>query len=79
MDVSSYDQTTCESGGYIWKNDITSADSYFDIVLTNENYEITSLVVDITVTSTSPYTKALNGTIALNKVIEDINQSIKNM
>lgn len=71
VDVSSYDEETCELGGYIWKAQKATKDSYFDVSLTNESYELEDVIVNITVTSTSPYAKTLTGTFNLYKINTD--------
>lgn len=76
VDVSSYDEETCINGGYIWKNATTIANPYFDVILTNQNYEIKDVIVNINVTSTSPYTKTLLGKFSLHKVETDLGSII---
>lgn len=67
IDVSGYDEETCELGGYDWTSRISTQDLYFDVVLTNQSYEISDVVVNVEVTSTSPYNKTLIGEFTLHK------------
>lgn len=69
--VNSYDKTTCDIEGYTWKRGIALSNIYFDIVLTDPYYEITDLAVNITVKSTSPYSKTLKGSFILTVGIVD--------
>lgn len=81
INVSSYDKTSCELGGYEWNNQIATKDLYFDIVLIDDNYEISDLTVNVTVTSTSPYKKILTGDFFLRKASineNDITMEYKN-
>ncbi len=81
VDVSSFDKTNCELNGYDWINQIVTKNLYFDVVLTNTNYEITDVVVNVTVTSTSPYSKTLSGDFTLHKAAskgDDVTLSYKN-
>lgn len=66
VDVSSYDEATCTSSNYIWTNVEATRDLAFTLVSSN-NDTINDAIVDITVTSTSPYEKALTGTFVLHK------------
>lgn len=68
VDVSLLDSTNCEISGYKWENQISEKDNYFDIELTNNNYELKDLVVNISATSTSPYTKTIIGDFVLHKI-----------
>jgi hypothetical protein len=65
--VSTYNQTQCEAGGYDWADQVSIKDLYFDVVLTNTNYVISDVVVNVTATSNSPYHKTLSGTFTLHK------------
>ncbi len=71
VDVSSFNKTTCELNGYTWENQIANKDLYFDVILTDENYSITDLTVNITVSSTNPYQKTLSGAFVLHKKISE--------
>lgn len=62
VNVSNYDKTTCEMNGYDWKSQIASKDLYFDII-----GDVSNVDVEITVTSTSPYTKTLSASYSLYK------------
>ncbi len=67
IEVSEYDEETCISNDYSWESQISMQELYFDIVLTNQSYEISDIVVNITATSTAPYTKVLSGDFTLHK------------
>lgn len=67
VDVSSFNKTNCELGGYDWINQIVTKNLYFDVVLTDTNYEINDVVVNVIVTTTSPYSKTLSGDFKLHK------------
>jgi hypothetical protein len=67
VDVSLFNKTDCELGGYDWVNQVAIKDLYFDVVLTNGSYELTDVVVNVAVTSTYPYRKTLNGNFTLHK------------
>lgn len=66
-DVSSLNKTACELGGYEWKNQVAIKDFYFDVDLTDEEYELTDVVVNVVATSISPYRKTLSGKFILHK------------
>jgi hypothetical protein len=68
INVSSFNETDCETQGYEWTDQIASKDLYFDIVLTDNNYQLKDLKVNVTVTSTSPYHKTLTGEFSLYKI-----------
>ncbi len=68
VDVSALNKTDCELGGYEWSDQIAKKDHYFDIVLTDENYELSDVVVRVEAVSTSPYTKSLKGDFVLHKI-----------
>lgn len=60
--VSSMDKTTCEMSGYLWKHKEAVKDMYFDL----EGIEdMASVVVNISASSTAPYSKTLYGTYQL--------------
>jgi hypothetical protein len=67
IDVTSYDKAECEMAGYNWIDKIAQKDLYFDIVLTNTNYELNNVIVKVILTSTSPYHKTLEGLFTLTK------------
>jgi hypothetical protein len=67
IDVSLLNKTDCELGGYDWETQIAVKDLYFDVVLTDTNYELNDVVVNVTATSTSPYSKTLSGDFTLHK------------
>lgn len=67
IDVSLFNKTDCELGGYDWINQIAVKELYFDVVVTDENYELQDVVVNISATSTSPYRKTLSGDFVLHK------------
>lgn len=67
IDVSSFNKTDCELGGYDWENQVAIKDLYFDVVLTDTNYELKDVTVNITATSIAPYHKVLSGDFALHK------------
>jgi hypothetical protein len=67
IDVSLLNKTDCEIGGYDWETQIAVKNIYFDVVLTDSNYELNDVVVNVTATSTSPYSKMLSGDFTLHK------------
>ena len=67
VDVSSYDEATCLAGLYDWTNRPSSSELYFDVVLNDNNYVLNDVIVNITVTSLSPYHKVLAGQFILHK------------
>ena len=68
VDVSLYDKETCELASYDWTNQITTNDLYFDIILTDIQYELKNVTVEVKATSKAPYRKILVGEFILNKV-----------
>jgi len=66
VDVSSYNESQCDLGGYSWEYQIADSDLYFDIELTNQEYSLDYVEVKIEVESTSPYNKMLIGEYFLN-------------
>lgn len=79
VDVSSYTETECEVGGYIWKSHAMESDIYFDLVPKND-YQISDAEVLINV-STSPYNKVLKGKYIFHKVepiVGSINSTYEN-
>lgn len=68
VDVSLFDKTTCETGSYDWTNQITTNDLYFDIVLTDVQYELKDVTVEVETTSKTPYRKILIGEFVLHKM-----------
>lgn len=68
IEVSAFNKTDCELGGYDWTVQPAIKDLFFDIILTDETYEISDVVVNIKVNSTSPYQKELNGIFNLHKI-----------
>lgn len=70
VDVSSLTKTECELGGYDWQVLAVNQDLYFDLEAT-EDYDIQNVEVEITVSSTSPYRKSINGTFSLFKNTPD--------
>lgn len=67
VDVSGYDEATCNNSNYNWENQITTNDIYFDIEKTDNTYNLEDVTVNIRVTSTSPYEKVLLGKFVLHK------------
>lgn len=67
IDVSTLNKTDCELGGYTWVSQLATKDLYFDVVLTDGAYELSDLIVNITITSTSPYRKTISGDFSLHK------------
>lgn len=81
VDVSTFNKTDCELNGYDWVSQKVTKNLYFDVVLTNTNYEISDVVVNVTVSSTTPYSKTLSGDFRLHKAGtkgEDVTLSYKN-
>ena len=60
VDTTDFDKATCESKGYNWVIQKSTADIYFDI--TSDN-----VTADIEVVSIEPYEKTLTGTFILKK------------
>lgn len=67
VDVSQMNKTECELGGYKWVSQIATKEMYFDIVVTDENYQLSDVEVDVVVTSTYPYKKTISGNFILHK------------
>ena len=67
VDVTEFDEEECEAGGYDYRYIPVLKDLYFDIVLTESNHEIKDVVVNVTVTSSSPYVRELKGMFTLHK------------
>lgn len=67
VDVSLFNKTECELGGYDWINQIAVKDLYFDLVSKNEELDLVDVVVNIKVTSTYPYKKSISGDFILHK------------
>ena len=74
VDVSSFDENECDLGGYDWEYQISTKDFYFDVELTDLEYEIEYVKVKVIAESTSPYNKKLIGEYFLNK--SDINNEV---
>lgn len=70
VNVSSFNKTECELGGYSWQNLAVTQDIYFDIVPIDD-YDLQNVEVEITVSSTSPYRKSISGTFSLFKNTPD--------
>ncbi|MGE5456025.1 MAG: hypothetical protein ACM3O4_02865 [Ignavibacteriales bacterium] len=68
VDVSAFDKSTCETGNYDWVSQITTNDLYFDIILTDVQYELKDVTVEVKATSKTPYRKILIGDFILHKV-----------
>lgn len=73
-DVSLYNKATCELNGYLWLNQVASKDLYFDLEVTDSEYTLEDVTVNITVTSLNPYSKTLSGDFILRKKIDDDNK-----
>lgn len=67
-DVTSFDKKQCEIDGYTWKEEITSKNNYFNLVLKDNSKNIDEVSVKITAESINPYHKTLVGVFNLNKV-----------
>lgn len=67
IDVSLFNKEVCESKGYNWISQVSVKDLYFDVVLTDNNHELSDVTVNVTATSTSPYRKTLSGEFKLHK------------
>ncbi len=74
VDVSLYTKSRCDQEGYIWESKKIKEELFFNVFLTNENYELDEVEVLIKVESTSPYNKILKGTFYLKKVDQDLEQ-----
>ncbi len=66
IDVTGYSKSQCEIEGYIWEQQITKQELYFDLI-SNDDYEIDEINAEITVESTSPYKKILSSKYILKK------------
>ena len=66
VNTSSLSKTECELNGYTWKNQIAKNELYFEIQKKVDNYDINDVIVNVTVNSTAPYKRTLNGTYILN-------------
>ena len=64
-DVTSYTKSECEIGGYDWSDYLMEKELYFNL---ESEDDITSAIVHVTVTSTSPYSKTLYGKYVLTRV-----------
>lgn len=71
VDVSSYTDEQCTTGGYTMVNDEFIKDAYFDVILTDQYYTISDVTVKITVESTNPYNKTIIGNFNLKKATND--------
>lgn len=70
VDVSEYDKATCELEGYTWINEVATQTLGFDIVLTDMEYTLEDVTVNIVANSTAPYSKSLYGQFKLHKIDE---------
>lgn len=70
VDVSSYNQTTCEINGYNWKVQPAYKELYFTVV-NNNGQIVNDVTVNITASSTSPYVKSLTGTFILHRTVSN--------
>ncbi len=66
-DVSSYNKTECEVGGYNWVKQKVSQNNYFNVTFSNQNDQNKEIDVKITATSTSPYRKSVSAIFKLQK------------
>lgn len=66
VDVTGYSKSECEIEEYLWEQQITKQDLYFDLI-PNADYEIDEINVLINVESTSPYKKILSNNFILKK------------
>ena len=64
VNVSSLSESECEVNGYEWKSIVATKDLYFNLA---SESEFENIIVNINVTSTSPYKKTLLGTFELTK------------
>lgn len=67
INVSTLSKTDCEIGGYDWVSHIVTADLYFEVVVTDSDYELNDVNVLVEVESTSPYRQSLSGEFILHK------------
>lgn len=74
IDVTEYTKEDCELNNYEWSSDITTNDIFFDVVLTDPEYEINDVIVSINATSNSPYQKTISGNFTLHKSIINENE-----
>lgn len=70
VDTSLYDRSSCEISGYTWEKQIGVKDMYFEII-NNDGEEINDVTVNITVTSTAPYSKTISGDFKLHRSYVD--------
>ncbi len=68
VDTSKMDKNECETNQYDYISQVSVNDLHFDIVLTDENYEIKDLTINIEVNTTAPYHKTLSGNFLLHKI-----------
>lgn len=59
------DETSCEAGGHEWVVQEVKNDLYFEI--DSKDQPFTAVTVEITATSTAPYSKTITGYFTLNK------------
>ena len=81
IDTSNLTKTECELKGYTWKSMIAKNNLYFEVVKTDETYDLGDVTVNVTITSKTPYKKTLKGTYILkyNNIKEgEITSSYKN-
>lgn len=66
VDTSSLNQSTCESGGYNWKNLSVYKELYFNVVNTVGG-QTNDVAVNIIATSLTPYRKTITGRFVLHR------------
>ncbi|MBQ7789851.1 MAG: hypothetical protein IJ399_01155 [Bacilli bacterium] len=69
-DVSSYNKETCNNEGYSYRVKETVANNYFEVV-SNDEKELNNITVEITVKSTSPYTRTLKNEFILSRSLDE--------
>lgn len=71
--VDQYSQSECETNNYSWQAVPTKSEHFFNIEITDDEYELGQIVTEITLTSIAPYKKTLKGTYVLtNNLINDV-------
>lgn len=67
-DVTSYIKSECELNGYIWNEEISSKNNYFNLELIDATKSIDEVSIRITAESLAPYHQTLIGIFNLNRV-----------
>ncbi|MGI6329668.1 MAG: hypothetical protein ACOXZR_02265 [Bacilli bacterium] len=76
-DVSTYEEEECLLEGYEWRQEEVLEEISFEVVVTNQNHQLSDLTVNIEVKSISPYKKTLLGKFNLHKIEEETKPFLK--